>query len=286
MFCGSNPFKIHVHYLKSTTHITSWTHPTFLNTSQRMCLMGENLLAVGDWPSKQIIIYTLTGEVIRRVPCPSSLTMTSSVCMSRCGEDSVVISDWGSGKVVRMSLKDGSLLWSSDRVTNPGGIVHHPAGYVLVVSNYVDNTTIYVLNEKDGWYCNIAVVSRSFSYPDGCDTWIKHIILLIQCFHSRKLDQNIWYICLTWTFSFLLKYSVKLNLNVFPFLGKLVTVLIDETTRPKTYSYDLCLYDDTLVVPRSDKSVVIYELTYWTYMTGIITINLMIAWRLIGEMSG
>ena len=150
MFCGSNPFKIHVHYLKSTTHITSWTHPTFLNTSQRMCLMGENLLAVGDWPSKQIIIYTLTGEVIRRVPCPSSLTMTSSVCMSRCGEDSVVISDWGSGKVVRMSLKDGSLLWSSDRVTNPGGIVHHPAGYVLVVSNYVDNTTISVLDENDG----------------------------------------------------------------------------------------------------------------------------------------
>ena len=41
-----------------------------------------------------------------------------------------------------------------------------------------------------------------------------------------------------------------------------MTVLIDETTRPKTYSYDLCLYDDTLVVPSHDKSVVIYELTY------------------------
>ena len=39
-------------------------------------------------------------------------------------------------------------------------------------------------------------------------------------------------------------------------------VLIDETARTKTYSHDLCLNDDTLVVPRNDNSVVIYEITY------------------------
>ena len=76
--------------------------------------------------------------------------MTSNVCMSSCGDDSVVISDYKAGKVVRMSLKDGSLLWSSDRVTNPGGIVHHPAGYVLNVSSFVTNSTISVLDESDG----------------------------------------------------------------------------------------------------------------------------------------
>ena len=73
--------------------------------------------------------------------------MTGNVSMSSCGDDSVVISDRLAGKVVRMSLKDGSLLWSSNRVTQPGGIVHHPAGYVLVGSNY---TTISVLDENDG----------------------------------------------------------------------------------------------------------------------------------------
>ena len=61
---------------------------------------------------------------------------------------------------------------------------------------------------------------------------------------------------------FFLKYSVKLNLYVFPVSGKLVTVLIDKTTRTETFSYDLCLYDDTLVVPRNNNSVVIYEITY------------------------
>ena len=49
---------------------------------------------------------------------------------------------------------------------------------------------------------------------------------------------------------------------LFPFAGKLMAVLIDGTTRARTMSYDLCLYDDTLVVPRKDKSVVIYEITY------------------------
>ena len=115
-----------------------------------MFVTDDTKLAVGDWPSKQIIIYSLTGDVIRKVPCPPCLTMTSSVCMSSCGDDSVVISDLGSRKVVRMSLKDGSLFWSSDRVTNPGGIAHHPAGYVLVVSSWTDQTEISVLDEKSG----------------------------------------------------------------------------------------------------------------------------------------
>ena len=63
----------------------------------------------------------------------------------------------------------------------------------------------------------------------------------------------------------------------YSFSGMLVTVLIDKTTRPKTYSYDLCLYDDTLVVPRSDKSVDIYEIMYRPYKTGMMIIKLMIA---------
>ena len=146
-----NPSKVSVHNLNNGKLIKFWNHPYFTYTGQRITLIGNDQLAVGDWPSKQIIIYSLTGDVIRKVPCPPSLTMTAEVCMSSCGDDSVVISDYyKAGKVVRMSLKDGSLLWSSDRVTNPGGIVHHPAGYVLVVSHEVKHTTISVLNENDG----------------------------------------------------------------------------------------------------------------------------------------
>ena len=152
---GGNKSQAHIHSLQSRQSLRSWEHPHFGYLGQGIVgIRRYNQLAVGDWhsKSKQIIIYSLTGDVIRKVPFPPSLTMAGRVCMSSCGDDSVVISDRSAGKVVRMSLKDGSLLWSSDRVTNPGGIVHHPAGYVLVVSNRVDNTTISVLNENDGWY--------------------------------------------------------------------------------------------------------------------------------------
>ena len=141
---------ISVFELNNSTELTSWQHPHVPLFGQRMFVTDDTKLVVGDWPSKQIIIYSLTGDVIRKVPCPPSLTMSWCVCMSSCGGDSIVISDYKAGKVVRMSLKDGSLLWSSDRVTNPGGIVHHPAGYVLVVSNEVEQTTIYVLDDEDG----------------------------------------------------------------------------------------------------------------------------------------
>ena len=169
VYQDKNSSKVFVHNLNNRQLIKSWNHPYFQKCGQRITLIGDNQLAVGDWRSKQIIIYSLTGDVIRKVPCPPSLTMAGGVCMSSCGDDCAVISDYGAGKVVRMSLKDGSLLWSSDRVTEPGGIVHHPAGYVLVVSNQVNNTTISVLDESDGWYCTLTIGSRSFSYPDGCD---------------------------------------------------------------------------------------------------------------------
>ena len=149
VYQGKNPSKISVHNLNNGQLIKLWGHPYYNYLGQRITLIGGNQLAVGDWPSNQIIIYSLAG-VIRKVPCPHSLKMTGFVCMSSCGDDSVVISDRAAGKVVRMSLKDGSLLWSSDRVTNPGGIVHHPAGYVLVVSHEVKHTTISVLNENNG----------------------------------------------------------------------------------------------------------------------------------------
>ena len=164
--------RVHIHSLQSRQRLRSWAHPNFGGFGQRIVVMrGYNQLAVGDWCSKQIIIYSLTGDVIRKVPCPPSLTMIALVCMSSCGEDSVVISDRLAGKVVRMSLKDGSLLWSSDGVTYPGGIVHHPAGYVLVVSNYVDNTTIYVLDEKDGWYCNNSCIIKVFFLLGSSMSW-------------------------------------------------------------------------------------------------------------------
>ena len=70
--------------------------------------------------------------------------------MSSCVDDSVVISDYAAGKLVRISLDDGRLIWSSYSVTEPYGVVHHPAGYILVSSDRRDHIVISGLDEADG----------------------------------------------------------------------------------------------------------------------------------------
>ena len=53
--------------------------------------------------------------------------------------------------------------------------------------------------------------------------------------------------------------SQSLFLN-FSFTGKLIKVLKDPQPRVRAASADLCLYDNTIAVPRWDDSVLIYEL--------------------------
>ena len=51
---------------------------------------------------------------------------------------------------MRISLKDGSVIWRSDSITEPYGVEHHPAGYILVSSGYNDQVVIGVLDEISG----------------------------------------------------------------------------------------------------------------------------------------
>ena len=150
MYVDTASSLICVHELSNHKQLMTWKHPVIPYFGQSMSVTHDAKLAVGDWPSKQVIIYSLTGDVIKKVPCPPLLTMDGCVCMRSCGDESVIISDRAAGKVVRMSLKDGSLLWSSDKVTTPSGIVHHPAGYVLVASSSTNKTEISVLDEENG----------------------------------------------------------------------------------------------------------------------------------------
>lgn len=135
---------------RSITH--DWTHRATPFYGQRIAVLNDKQVAVGDRSSRQIVIYSLYGEVIRRVPCPISLSMIGNVSISSCGEGIVAISDKAVGTVVRMSLDESDLNchWSSFHVGNPGGIAHHPGGVILVAKDWMDHAEICVLDENDG----------------------------------------------------------------------------------------------------------------------------------------
>mgnify|MGYP001800148606 CR=1 FL=1 len=153
------PLKINIHNINDGKPVATWDHPYYQYVGQRIILLGNDQLCIGDYTSKQIIIYSLIGEVFRKVPCSPPLTMTADVSVTSCAANSVVISDMRSDNIVRMSLEDGRLLWSFDGIEHPSGIFYHQAGYVFVVNSYNNHTIISVLNETDGkLFCFMIII--------------------------------------------------------------------------------------------------------------------------------
>ena len=76
--------------------------------------------------------------------------------------------------------------------------------------------------------------------------------------------QGVIFVCLYLDFYY---KSEHLSIPLIPIsiAGTLVKLLKDPVPRDEVESADLCLYDDTLVVPRRNNPVLIYKLqgTYW-----------------------
>ena len=121
-------------YDVSGKFLREWNHPGFPRLwGLRMFVIDNSQLAVGDWAGKQIIIYSFTGDVIRRVPCPALLTERGNVSMTSCGGGYAVISDRSAATVVKISLEDGEVIWSVATDPEPCGMIFYNKHHLLVV---------------------------------------------------------------------------------------------------------------------------------------------------------
>ena len=110
-----------------------WRHPKALPYwGSRTTVLNDSQFAVGDWASKQIIIYSLTGNIIKEVPCHSTLTSKSRITMTNCGKNSVVISEIKASTVTKINMDDGKVMWSMKIDSKPCGMVLCNAGHLLV----------------------------------------------------------------------------------------------------------------------------------------------------------
>ena len=120
-------------YDVSGKFLREWNHPGFPRLwGLRMFVIDNSQLAVGDWAGKQIIIYSFTGDVVRRVPCPVSLTERGNVAMTSCGDDYAVISDRSASKVVKISLEDGEVIWRVKTDPEPCGMILYNKHHLLI----------------------------------------------------------------------------------------------------------------------------------------------------------
>ena len=142
---GNPNYTVNVHDLSGQL-ITSWSHADITNGYHSKFAIVADQLVITDRQNKRLTIYSLTGQIIKHLPCPEF--GASYVALCSCGDDSVIVSDYGSARVFRMSITFGAISWASDGVYKPRGAACYGRNWVLVAS--YNSSLIRILDVNTG----------------------------------------------------------------------------------------------------------------------------------------
>ena len=144
-------FEVNV-YDSSCTNVRQWMHSPFHDNSN--CYSGDMMTVVSDQvviadPAyKRIVIYSLTGQILRHVPC-SQLALS---CIDICAVDdsSVIVLNHKSAQVFRFNIATGDILWTYmfRGLHKPHSAICWGEIYVLVVVR--DSDTMMILDIRTG----------------------------------------------------------------------------------------------------------------------------------------
>jgi len=143
---GSNNWKVEV-YDFSGNQVTSWSHSDISSGYSNKLVIVDDQVVVPDRPNKRLTIYSLTGEVIKHVPC--SLLSNSHAAISAADRHCVVVSDYNSSQVFKLDLTTEKVIWTCKDVNIPEGVTCYRSKYILV-TNQSRRTTIWILDVKTG----------------------------------------------------------------------------------------------------------------------------------------
>ena len=153
-YYGTQPyFRVSICDL-SGKHIMDWAHTSETCNYTNKLTIISNQVIIPDRSNNRLTVYTLDGEIIKHIPCTLSNTSTGIWAL---GTDSVVISQYKTSKVFRLDISTSEVVWTSNAVPKPLGIVSYGVDFVCVVS--CSTKKICILNAKTGeWELNYVVV--------------------------------------------------------------------------------------------------------------------------------
>ena len=108
-----------------------------------------NKVVVSSAQDQALIVYDLQGQLMKQIKCPG--ISNNWRAMAVCGDDSVIVSDYGTSSVIRVNIDSGEVMWTSKRVHQPEGVVCYKNRYVLVTNENTD-TRIWILNSETGMW--------------------------------------------------------------------------------------------------------------------------------------
>ncbi|XP_067940951.1 uncharacterized protein [Watersipora subatra] len=142
----SNPWTIYVHDRQGKL-LTSWDHKEYMtNTWTTALAITCDKVVAPDRKNKLLIIYSLTGNKLKDIPCPQLSRNRVSLCVS--GSDKVVVSDYSSSQVCLIDISQDQLLWTCKDVPQPMGIACYGERYVLVAG--FKSSTVRILDSLTG----------------------------------------------------------------------------------------------------------------------------------------
>ena len=107
---GHSPQVVSVHDLNTGKLVRSWNHSeTIQYYSNNLAIVGGENVVIADRSNKRLSVYTLTGQIIKQIPCQKLQGANMAMCAA--DNDSVIVSDYHSDSVYRISITTGRVLW-------------------------------------------------------------------------------------------------------------------------------------------------------------------------------
>jgi len=133
-------------YTLSGDLLTSWYHEgESINYNKHVII--DDQVVISNRLRQSFTIYSLTGKVIKHVPC-SLLSPDSPVAICTADRHCIVVSDYGSSQVFKLDLTTEKVIWTCKDVSLPESLTCYRSKYILVAS--CNNKTIWVLDVKTG----------------------------------------------------------------------------------------------------------------------------------------
>lgn len=140
------PFLLYV-YSMSGIYIAKWTHTDALSRCTGLAILSERIV-IPDRTNRQLTVYSLSGRIVKHLPCPQLDSGRVAICSSNDG--AVIVSICGSQQILKMSISTGEVMWSYRGVRYPEGVTCYGKNYLCVAS--YNSKRIQIVNLKTGWF--------------------------------------------------------------------------------------------------------------------------------------
>ena len=127
--------------------ITLWNHFSHSTNLNKLVVVAGRVV-VPSGKTQTLTVYTTEGRLVKEIDCHGIIS-DEQKGLAACGEDAVIVSDYQTSSVFRVSIDSGEVMWTSKYVKKPQGVVCYRNRYVLV-TNWNTDTRIWILDADTG----------------------------------------------------------------------------------------------------------------------------------------